>query len=99
MKTILPETLEEKKTYILEYNESETEIEALPDIKPYHVKRTARHDYQLITIIKIELPFYVVQTHFGQNAIIRLGDNLAIYEPSKEFLTALKKEKRYRNCC
>lgn len=91
--------LEEKKTYLMEYVEmTDNDIEAIHT--PIRVKKSVRRDYQLITIIQIELPFYVISANNGFNyIIIRFSGNEKFYIPSKDFLDKFKKEKRCRNCC
>jgi hypothetical protein len=98
MQEIKIEDIQERETYLIEYvEEMETSyLEAMP--KP--LRRATLKDYQFVTIVKIELPFYIVTAYncLG-NTVTRFGEGVKFFVPSKDFLAKFKKEKRCRNCC
>lgn len=90
MQEIEFEDLKEKETYIIERIESEK-----GRTKPFakgvseFEERFEFETQQLVTIIKIELPYFAIKAQHGRE-FIKLNDDYRYLKPSKEFLKALQ---------
>jgi hypothetical protein len=90
MQEVKFEELEEKESYIVESNKNVKR----PQIKEAQCKSEFEESFefehwQLMTIIKIEKPFYIIKSRHGRD-FVKLSSKYRYLKPSKEFLKALQ---------
>jgi hypothetical protein len=83
--------LEEKQTYIVEKIVSEKKPKSPKHFGSEFEENFEFETQQLLTIIKIELPFFVIKSRHGRY-FVKLSDNFKYLKPSQEFVKALKNQ-------
>ena len=98
MEIVKLEDLEVNETYIMQTAEEYHDDEISPIEQPVFVnKRKMYRETELVKIIRIELPFYIIQdVERGRRFFTKLNNSVTFYKPSKDFVKATKSK---RECC
>lgn len=92
MKTINFADVEENKTYIVESSENIRRGKSVTISSEFEENFEFEH-YQVIRILKIEMPYFVIKARHGRE-VVKPREHWRFFTPSEEFLKALKPECR-----